>query len=249
MESCLKTELCEADRAKEYASIADSDPLLSSYPSASALSAHLRACRSNGSGTHPADPILKDMVRLRQQNGPDTLLRDILLLAFIPVLHSTSRQLTRCYPLLPPEDTAQHLVASLLEALEAPALLGRNSHLAFAISRMAKRSIFDWAEHESRIPGSALRDDPVAAVDDSFSQIPEFLERAVLLRHFLCRCQREGLLTEPDLKLLVHIKLEGNFGENNGVPRQYSNAMRQRIKRLVGKLRKATHSQSSKQRS
>ena len=245
LESHLKTELREADHAKEYASIADSDPLLSGYPSASALSAHLRSCRSYGSGTHPADAILKDMLHLRQHNGRDTLLRDILLLAFVPMLHSTSRQLTRRYPLLPLEDTAQHLVASLLEALDAPGLLGRNSHLAFAISRMAKRSIFDWAEREKRIPGNAQRDDPVVTLDDSVSPISETLERTVLLRHFLRRCQREGLVTGPDLELLVHIKLEGNFGEKNGFPREYSNALRQRIKRLLGKLRKAAQTRFS----
>ena len=138
------------------------------------------------------------------------------------------------------EDTAQHLVASLLEAIDSPELPTRNSHLAFAISRMAKRSMFEWAERQTRTPGNAERDEPVTESEVLFG-IPEPIEQAVLLRHFLCRCQREGLLTGSDLELLVHIKLEGNFGEQNG---EYSNALRQKIKRLLQKLRKAARGPS-----
>ena len=245
LEIHLKQELREAGREEQYASIASSDSLLSGYPSASALSAHLRSCRSDGDGTHPADAILLEMLRLRHRNGRDTVLRDVLLLAFIPVLHSAARQLARRYPLLPPDDTAQHLVASLLETLDSPELLARHSHLAFAISRMAKRSMFNWAERETRIPGNAERDEPVVLTDDVVCGIPAPLERAVLLRHFLNRCQREGVVTGPDLELLVHIKLEGNFGLQNGTLAGYSNALRQRIKRLLAKLRKAARRPST----
>src|SRR6266851_2523357 len=232
LEIHLKQELCEAGREEQYASIASSDSLLSGYPSASALSAHLRSCRSDGNGTHPADAILLEMLRLRHRNGRDTLLRDVLLLAFIPVLHSTARQLARRYPLLPAEDTAQHLVASLLETLDSPELLARHSHLAFAISRTAKRATFEW-------------DEPVAPIDDVVWGIPAPLERAVLLRHFLNRCQREGVVSGSDLEFLVHIKLAGNFAEPNGTLAGYSNALRQRIKRLLGKLRKAARRPSA----
>jgi hypothetical protein len=244
LETHLKRELREARREEQYASIAASDPLLSGFPSASALSAHLRSCRSDGQAIHPADGILLELLHLRQRSRGETVLRDVLLLAFIPVLHATARQLARRYPLLPSEDTAQHLVASLLVTLDAPDLLARNSHLAFAISRMAKRSMFDWAERESRVPGSAGRDEPVLATDDVVRGIPGPFERAVLLRHFLSRCQREGMVSGPDLELLVHIKLEGNFGETNGTLAAYSNAMRQRIKRILAKLRKAARTRS-----
>jgi hypothetical protein len=240
LEIHLKEELCEASREEQYASTASPDSLLSGYPSASALSAHLRSCRSDGNRTHPADAILLEMLRLRHRNGRDTLLRDVLLLAFIPVLHSTARQLARRYPLLPADDTAQHLVRTLLETLDSPELLARQSHLAFAISRRAKRSMFEWAERETRIPGNAERDEPVVPTDDVVWGISEPLERAVLLRHFLNRCQREGVVNGPDLELLVHVKLEPN-----GTFAGYSNALRQRIKRLLAKLRKAARTPST----
>lgn len=235
LEDNLKQQLREPLSQQDFSKVAASSLLLSGFPNSFALTAHLRACRSNGNGMHPADGILLEILHLRQRDGTSTLLRDILLLAFIPVLHSAVRQLNRRYPLLSSEDTAQHLIASLLEAFDSSVLLARNSHLAFAISRMMKRRVFEWAERQTRIPGNAERDELVGE-SDSVCTIPESIERAVLLRHFLCRCQREGLLTGPDLELLVHIKLEENFGEQNG---EYSNAMRQKIKRLLHKLRKA----------
>lgn len=235
LELNLKEQLREPDSQQEFSKISASSFLLSGFPNSFALTAHLRSCRSNGNGTHPADGILLDMLHLRQRNGNNTLLRDILLLAFIPVLHSAVRQLHRRYPLLSNEDAAQHLVVSLLEALDSPGLLARNSHLPFAISRMVKRRMFEWAERQDRTPGNAERDEPMAEAD-VIRGIPESIERAVLLRHFLCRCQREGLLTGSDLGLLVDIKLEANFGEQNG---EYSNALRQKIKRLLHKLRDA----------
>jgi hypothetical protein len=233
LEVHLKRQLSEARSEQNFSKVAVSSPLLSGFPNASALTAHLRSCRSNGNGSHPADPILIEVLHLWHRTA-DTLLRDVLLLAFIPVLHTASRQVAQRYPLLSTEDTLQHLVAALLETFDSPKLLARDSHVAFAISRMAKRSTFDWAKRQTQTPGSADHDQLLT--ESPVSGIPEPLERAVLLRHFLCRCQREGLLTGAEIELLVHIKLEGHLRDTNG---EYSNALRQRIKRMLGKLRHA----------
>jgi hypothetical protein len=240
LELHLARQLRETPHENEYQRIATSSPLLSPFPSVFALIAHLRTCRSNGNGMHPADAILLELLRLlaKENNG---LLRDVLLLSFIPVLHSVARQITRRYRSFPPDDTAQHLVASFLEALGSPALLRRSSHLAFALSRNVKRNSFDWAERETRSPGKADHSEPLAE-SAAVSEIPEPFEQGVVLRHFLFRCQRQGLITVADLELLVHIKLEGNLAEQSG---EYSNALRQKIKRLLRKLRSAARIPSS----
>lgn len=238
LELQLKQQLSETRRQEDYAKVAASNLLLSGFPSAFALNTHLRACRSNGNGGHPADPILLELLHLRQRDATDTLLRDVLLLAFIPVLHSTSRQIARRYVSASPDDTAQHLLLTFLETLDSAALHDRNSHLAFVLSRMVKRNVFDWAEHETRSPGNDERDDHLSEPAAS-SGVPELLERTVQLRHFLFRCQRDGLLSGPDLELLVHTKLEENFGEVGGTSAGYSNALRQKMKRLLRKLRAA----------
>jgi hypothetical protein len=236
LELQLKQQLSDTRRQEDYAKVATSNLLLSGFPSAFALTAHLRACRSDGNGCHPADPILLELLHLRQRDATDTLLRDVLLLAFIPVLHSTSRQIARRYVSASPDDTAQHLLLTFLETLNSAALRDRNSHLAFVLSRMVKRSVFDWVERETRSPGNDERDEHLLEPATS-TGIPEPFERAVLLRHFLFRCQRDGVLTDADLELLIHIKLQANFGEVNGISAGYSNALRQKIKRLLHKLR------------
>jgi hypothetical protein len=224
----------------EYQKLAASSSLLSAFPTVPALAAHLRSCRSTGNGTHPADAFLLELLHTRQAEGTGTVARDILLLAFLPALHSTARHMALRYRQLSAEDIAQHLVTSLLEVLGAPELLQRRSHLPFVISRTVKRLGFDWAEREARSPSNGDGDEPFPERSRS-TGVPEPFEQTILLSHFLFRCQRERLLTGPDLDLLVEIKLEGKIGQEPGRS-IYSNAMRQRMKRLLQKLRHAASS-------
>ena len=241
LEIHLKRQLQDPRSQAEFAKTAASGALLSGFPNALALTAHLRSCRSNGNGAHPADAILCEILHLHRINENGNVLRDALLLAFIPVLHTASRQVTKRHPLLSAEDTAQHLVMAFVEALDSPKLANRDSHLAFAISRMAKRNTFEWAERQVRVPGNSNRDEPLSVLPET-SGTTQPLDRAVLLRHFLFRCQRESLLTASDIELLVHIKLEGHLEERDG---EYSNALRQKIKRLLARLRKIARTRSS----
>jgi hypothetical protein len=237
LESHLKQRLDRESPAFEYQELTAASALLSAFPTASALTSHLRTCRSSGNGIHTADSIVLELLHASRTDGAESLARDLLLLAFIPVLHSTSRQIASRYPLLSTDDTAQHLVVSLLEVLGSGELLRRSSHLPFAISRKLKRDGFVWAARETRSPGNGAGDAPFSDASVT-TDAAESFDQAILLRHFLFRCQREKLLTGPDLELLVHIKLEGNTGEEPGRP-LYSNALRQRIKRLLQRLRQA----------
>jgi hypothetical protein len=233
LEAHLKKQLDQ--EVPEYQKLAGSSSPLSAFPTVLTLAAHLRTCRSARDGTHPADGVLLEL--LHATDGTRPLARDVLLLAFIPALHSASRQIALRYPQLSADDIAQHLVASLLEVLGSSELLLRSSHLPFVISRMVKRHGFDWAEREARSPSNGEGNAPFPDIPEA-TGVPEPFERAALLRHFLFRCEREGLLTAPDLDLLVEIKLEEKTGQE---PRRsiYSNALRQRIKRLLQKLRHA----------
>jgi DNA-directed RNA polymerase specialized sigma24 family protein len=64
--------------------------------------------------------------------------------------------------------------------------------------------------------------------------------------HFLHRCVSRGLLGNAELDLLIQIKLDGNTGEevaeSNSIT---SNAVRQRMKRLLAKLRRLARSRMS----
>ena len=110
------------------------------------------------------------------------------------------------------------------------------SNLGFAISRRVKRAIFEWAERETRarvFEGETL----------DFESPQDSVERLALLRHFLDRAVRRGVLSDDELNLLVQFKLEN--GLENGTPENSSNAHRQRLKRLLSKLRRIADGQGT----
>ena len=238
LERSLTSELTERPRQERYEQFADSRSLLSAFPSASDLIAYLHTCRNTGNGVDSTDRILSELLQTTAGDGDVAALRDLLLLAFIPMLHSTSRQVAARYPSLLSDDIAQHTVASLLQTLASPEFYSRSSHVAFAISRILKRNAFEWAKRECRSPVYGATRETYSDAP-STHDTPEPVERAVLLRHFLHRCQQRGLLTGEDLELLVQFKLDAARDAKPGGPAAvYSNASRQRMKRLLGKLRR-----------
>ena len=140
-------------------------------------------------------------------------------------------------PLLAEEDVVQQALGVLLEFLRSDDMSVRRSHFAFAISRAVKRQVFAWAAREGmkqalvNHAGGAF---PPLAIEEPF-------ERHAQLRHFLHRCASRGDLTDSELDLLIQLKLEGaSNGEvlssSNG--NSSSNAARQKLKRLLAKLRR-----------
>jgi len=236
LERSLTDQLAQPSSREAYREFAHSRSLLSAFPSALELIAYLHSSRNVSNGTHAADRILAELLQtLATRSGT---LRDLLLLAFIPMLHSTSRMVAARYPSLSADDIAQHTVTSLLQIFGEAEFYGRGSYVAFAISRILKRNTFEWAERECRSPVCGATSESFADAPFAFDT-PELVERAVLLRHFLFRCVQRGLLTGEDLELLIQFKLDAARDRKPGGPAAlYSNAYRQRMKRLLGKLRR-----------
>ena len=181
-----------------------------------------------------SDALISELLAARSLDG--AFVESILVLAFLPMLHGTVRRVARQQPGLAQEDIAQQALSFLLRYLGSGDLRARESHFAFAISRAVKRELFEWASRESGKAGFENHDDgktfATLAVEDSF-------ERYVVLRHFLHRCVTKGRLTDAEINLLVDFKLNGTngmeFADFNG---SSSNAIRQKLKRLVAKLRR-----------
>lgn len=238
LERSLTAQLVEPAYQERYRRFAASRALLFAFPTPLALIAYLHTRRNENNGTHSPDWILAELLKAVAAGELPAALRDLLLLAFIPMLHATARLVSASYPYLPLEDVAQHAVASLLEILGAPEFYGRSSHVAFAVSRMLKRKTFEWAKREYRSP-------VYGASPEAFTELPatfdtaEPIERTAVLRHFLLRCQQRGLLSGHDVELLVQFRSDaGRNQKPGGSAAVYSNAHRQRMKRLLGKLRR-----------
>jgi DNA-directed RNA polymerase specialized sigma24 family protein len=229
IESYLVSDLSrrEADASHELFSGSKS---LCQYSSVSTLLLHLRASLADAR----SDELLCKLFASRQTNP--AFIESILVLAFLPMLHGTIRRVGRQQPGLAHEDTTQQALSFLLQYLRSDELQIRQSHFAFAISRAVKRRVFEWANREGSKTGLLRYYD-----GETFAALAqkEPFERYALLRHFLHRCVTKGLLTDAELHLLIQFKLNGTSGEEladfNGTS---SNAVRQRLKRLLAKLRR-----------
>src|ERR1700723_838812 len=203
---------------------------LGQYSSASNLLSHLKTSPTDAT----SDELLRELFAIRTLKAES--IESLLVLAFLPMVHGTVRRVARQQPGLSYEDITQQALSFLLQFLCSSELQKRQSHFAFAISRAVKRQLFEWASRESGKAGFENYDDgktfAALAVDNSF-------ERYAVLRHFLHRCVTKSLLTNSELNLLIDFKLYGTNGEEfadfNGTS---SNAVRQRLKRLLAKLRR-----------
>lgn len=197
--------------------------------SAKNLLSRLRASPDGAS----SDEVLSQLFLSRR--AQPALVESVLILAFLPVLHATVRRVAKHQPRLLEEDIAQQSLAFLMQYLRSTEFLSRRSHFAFGISRAVKRQMFEWAKRESareavfcHSRGGTVPDSAVAS-----------FERQALLRHFLHGCVTKGLLANGELDLLIEFKLNGTngkeFADFNGTS---SNAVRQKLKRLLAKLRR-----------
>jgi DNA-directed RNA polymerase specialized sigma24 family protein len=205
-------------------------PALLEGPTIGGLLSHLRTSPADAAN----DNLFREIFALRKTNP--VFAESLLVLVFLPMLHRAVRLINRQQESLAEEDIAQQVLFFFLEFLGSAEMATRRSHFAYAIAREVKRHIFEWAKREST--KAALLDyaDSEATV---FVELEDSFEQYALLRHFLHRCVTKGMLTDSELDLLIQFKLDGNTGEElaalNG---SSSNAVRQRFKRLLAKLRR-----------
>jgi hypothetical protein len=226
-------ENCRQERCRK---IFASDLELAAFTGLGPLLAHLRLCRDTSS----TDAILRALLRAKRIFADGTAER-IILLVFLPHMHAAMRSVFRRYPQLSLEDASQNVLQSLLRFLDSEHLQARQDYLGFAIARRVKRAAFEWAEIELR---SLVFESSSAALDldgacDSF-------ERLVQLRHFLDRAVRRGVLDADEMDLLIQFKLDN--GLDDDTPEAHTNAHRQRLKRLVLKLRRLAAARSAQRK-
>lgn len=169
-----------------------------------------------------------------------TFVDSFLVLTFVPMAHRLIRQVLLRQPALIEDDVVQQTIKTLLQVFDTAGMRQRRTHFAFAISRAVKRETFLWAGRESirQQAHDSVREDPVGD-DGGF-------ERLVQLRHLLQRALERAALTSSELDLLIEFKLgEIPSKGSNGTNGHSSNAQRQKLKRLLAKLREFARTDSS----
>jgi hypothetical protein len=187
--------------------------------------------------TTQAGPSSDDLFRelLAARDVEPQFVETLMIVAFIPVLHGTIRRIAKQQLRLTRADITQQALSVFLQVLRSEQIEKRQSHFAFAISRAVKRQLFEWAGREGNVhePRGEEQQGLLPPVDD------ELMERHATLRHFLHRCVSKGLLGDEEVDLLIQIKLDGNTGEEVAeLNSTTSNAVRQKMKRLLAKLRR-----------
>jgi DNA-directed RNA polymerase specialized sigma24 family protein len=229
VEAQLLSELSRLD-SRFVNGLFSAHPALLKHSTIVSLLADLRTSPADAAN----DNLFREIFALRQTNP--VFAGSLLVLVFLPMLHRAVRLINRQQESLAEEDIAQQVLFFFLEFLGSPEMETRRSHFAFAIAREVKRHIFEWAKRESTKAALLDHADSEASV---FIDLEDSFERYALLRHFLHRCVTKGMLADSELDLLIQFKLDGNTGEElaalNG---SSSNAVRQRFKRLLAKLRR-----------
>ena len=194
------------------------------------LLSHLKATQAGPS----SDDLFRELLAARA--AEPQFIETLMIVAFVPVLHGTVRRIAKQQMQLTRADITQQAISVFLQVLRSEQMEKRQSHFAFAISRAVKRQLFEWAGREGAVHGPAKREE-IQAPEILTEQ--ESMERHAWLRHFLHGCVAKRRLSDAEIDLLVQIKLDGNTGdevaESNSIT---PNAVRQRMKRLLAKLRR-----------
>ncbi len=229
IEARLTSELCFAEK-DVLTEILYTSNGLRQFSSVSSLLSHIRGSSADAR----SDELLRALFAARKANA--AWVDSLLVLTFLPMLHHTIRRVARQQSSLSQDDITQQALSFLLQFLRSDELNARQSHFAFAISRAMKRQIFEWGNREGG-RNSVTHDVYDQAV--SARLVDEPFERYTFLRHFLYRCVTRELLSPMELDLLIQFKLEGgNADENVGSTTMATNAVRQKLKRLLAKLRR-----------
>jgi hypothetical protein len=232
VESQLLGELRSSDD-REDSSVLASSERLRQFPSVLVLLEELKSSQADSRSDELFHALFAAYATHPQY------VEGLLVLAFLPMLHRTARRVAKHQLALSPDDIAQQAFRILLEFTRSEHLQSRTSHFAFAISRAVKRKMFEWANREGSTHGAGLE----VNAETLGSTAEESFERHALLRHFLHRCVTQGLLSDSELDLLIQFKLDGN---NLDFPAgasdlNSSNACRQKLKRLLAKLRRLAY--------
>jgi hypothetical protein len=238
IERSIVAELGFDDSKKRYGELAAGRLLLLAYPTPAELVAQLHACRNGGDPDHISDRIFIELLNDHIFASHWELLERLLLLIFIPAVHATVRQVGNRYPFLPREDIAQHALTTLLHSLRSGDWRTRRSHFAFSMARKLRRSTFEWANREFR-QTSQFAAQEIGGAFPFAQTAEEAFERNAILRNFLSLCQERAYLTPEELNLLIEFKPEAASGNGLTAPsRRRSNIFRQKLKRLMNKLRR-----------
>src|SRR5258708_18852868 len=246
VEKYIRAELVLPGSRARYCQLVTDNSLLADFPTALDLVVEFHTCRDARDGHHLSDCIFVGLL-----SGPIPLhdwdyLEKILILLFTPTAHAVVRHVSCHYQFLAREDLSQLALTTLIQSLRSKTWQSQRSHFGYTVNRSLRRSLFQWAREEFQsTPQFAAQ-----KLSEEFKvnqTAEESFERNAILRHFLNLCQEKAYLTPDEMNLLIDLKLdetvEAGISGPNG---RTSNPFRQKVKRLMTKLRRIAQGSKNK---
>jgi hypothetical protein len=238
VEKYIKAELVLPGSQARYRHLVADNSLLADFPTALDLVAKFHACKDARDGHSLSDRILARLLSSSVTPHDWDYLEWILILLFTPTAHAVVRHVSCHYQFLAREDLSQLALTTLIQSLRSKTWQSQRSHFGYAVARSLRRKLFQWALSEFQ-SSSQFAAKKMGEQFPAIQTAEESFERNAILRDFLNLCQEEAYLTPEEMDLLIGLKLdetvEAGISGPNG---RTSNPFRQRVKRLMTKLRR-----------
>ena len=233
----LIASLEHSDNKNAFQQLCELCPPIRKFSSISEFITHLHTTDGNLERHRSNDQLLSALVRALAGNQSDSVLQAVLILAFMPALHRTSRDVSYLFPSLSEQDVCQQVLATFLRVSLSPSIQRRTGFVPIAITRTVRKIVFRWAfreVHEAEIQKEPGSSNPNLARPDPF-------ESYLLLRDFFQHCERTGVLAASEQQVLTRLKLEGlskkQLARLEGSTSE--EAVHHRSYRILARLRKA----------
>ena len=233
----LIASLEHSNGKKSFQKLCGLCPPIAQFSSISEFISHLHTTDGNSKRHRRNDQLLPALVQALAGNQSDSVLQAVLILAFIPALHRTSRDVFFLFPSLYEQDVCQQVLATFLRVSLSPSIQRRTGFVPIAVTRTVRKIVFRWAfreVHEAGIQKEPGSSNPNLARPDPF-------ESYLLLRDFFQHCERTGVLAASEQQVLTRLKLEGlsakQLAQLEGSTSE--EAVHHRSYRIMARLRKA----------
>lgn len=248
VEKSVALELALPEAQQIYRQITTEVPLLVGFPTVFHLVASIHGCREATEGGAMSDLLISELLSSPAVSTDWEYLEKVFLLVFVPTAHAAVRRVSSRYQFMPREDISQLALVALIQCLRSKSWRAQRSHFGFTLARKLRGTLFGSARREleatSQFATQRLANGLVTSqtAEDSF-------ERHAILRHFLSSCQQRALLNPDEFNLLIDLKLDETI--DSRIPNSGSrtpNSIRQRVKRLMSKLRQAARPSTTETR-
>ncbi|MGH9829368.1 MAG: hypothetical protein ACREDR_39630, partial [Blastocatellia bacterium] len=240
VERHLIVSLSDSSGVERFAKLALNSPPLANFADTSVLIEHLRVQRDGPIQPPSASEVLCALIQCGSKIEDRELSQSVLILAFMPTIHRTYREVRAWYREIPTDDIAQQIFVCFLE-LAASAPVGLlESHLSFALARSLRRNAVRWARKETLILLEREKQQQERKSVREPTSEGNF-EPVSLLNDFLDYCCRIGILSPFERDLLIKLKVEGFLAKEASDTNTVlsGKAVQRRIERIMDRLKRA----------